>query len=106
MEESTSCFDVVDIVGIAQPAFAAQFFGRFDTIGFEGFGFLVFGVTDYASKMLTPHYGAVVAKEPRSEESQAVCRLLGQRLAEWTSVFVHGRKDEHPAKKLSGRMRP
>ena len=61
---------------------------------------------DYASKMLTPHYGAVVAKEPRSEESQAVCRLLGQRLAEWTSVFVHGRKDEHPAKKLSGRMRP
>lgn len=70
------------------------------------FGFLVFGVTDYASKMLTPHYGAVVAKEPRSEESQAVCRLLGQRLAEWTSVFVHGRKDEHPAKKLSGRMRP
>ena len=29
------------------------------------FGFLVFGVTDYAGKMTTCHYGAVAAKEPR-----------------------------------------
>ncbi len=70
------------------------------------FGFLVFGVTDYASKMLTPHYGAVVAKEPRSDEAQAVCRLLGQRLAEWTAVYVHGRKGEHPGNKLGERLRP
>jgi NAD(P)H dehydrogenase (quinone) len=70
------------------------------------FGFLVFGVTDYSSKMRTLHYGAVVAKEPRGEEDAATCRLLGQRLAEWTAVFVHGRKDQHPVTKLAQRMPP
>jgi len=70
------------------------------------FGFLVFGVTDYSSKMRTLHYGAVVAKEPRNDDDAASCRLLGQRLAEWTAVFVHGRKDEHPAAKLAQRMPP
>jgi NAD(P)H dehydrogenase (quinone) len=70
------------------------------------FGFLVFGVTDYASRQTTLHYGAVTAKEPRSEDSQAACRLLGQRLAEWTAVFVHGRKDQHPGGKLAQRMAP
>jgi len=70
------------------------------------FGFLVFGVTDYASRARTLHYGAVVAKEPRSEDDTAACRLLGQRLAEWTAVFVHGRQDEHPTAKLAQRMAP
>ena len=70
------------------------------------FGFLVFGVTDYASKMTTLHYGAVTAREPRSEDSQISCRLLGQRLAEWTALLVHGRKDEHPFKKMAQRLRP
>ena len=70
------------------------------------FGFLVFGVTDYASKITTLHYGAVTAKEPRSEDAQAACRLLGQRLAEWTAVFVHGRHEEHPSKKLATRQAP
>ena len=70
------------------------------------FGFLVFGVTDYASRKLTLHYGAVVAKEPREEESQQACRLLGQRLAEWTAVYVHDRKHEHPANKLTVRLPP
>lgn len=70
------------------------------------FGFLVFGVTDYASKMTTLHYGAVTAKEPRSDEAQAACRLLGQRLAEWTATFVHGRKDQHPFTKLGQRQSP
>jgi NAD(P)H dehydrogenase (quinone) len=68
------------------------------------FGFLVFGVTDYATKMRTMHYGAVVAKEPRSEDDTSACRLLGQRLAEWTAVYVHARKDEHPARKKSQRL--
>jgi NAD(P)H dehydrogenase (quinone) len=63
------------------------------------FGFLVFGVTDYASRGLTLHYGAVNAKAPRDEESKEACRLLGKRLAEWTAVFVHGRKQEHPGGK-------
>jgi len=70
------------------------------------FGFLVFGVTDYASRMTTLHYGAVTAKEPRSEVAQAACRLLGQRLAEWTAVMVHGRKEEHPNNKMSQRRAP
>jgi NAD(P)H dehydrogenase (quinone) len=70
------------------------------------FGFLVFGVTDYAASKLTPHYGAVVAKAPREEESQAVCRLLGRRLAEWTAFHCHGRKEQHPASKTTPRMPP
>jgi NAD(P)H dehydrogenase (quinone) len=70
------------------------------------FGFLVFGVTDYASKKMTLHYGAVCAKEPREEETQAACRLLGQRLAEWTAAFVHNRKEEHPNNKKAQRMSP
>jgi NAD(P)H dehydrogenase (quinone) len=70
------------------------------------FGFLVFGVTDYSSKMMTLHYGAVTAREPRSSESQDSCRLLGQRLAEWTAVMVHQKKDQHPSHKLANRMPP
>ena len=70
------------------------------------FGFLVFGVTDYASKMFTAHYGSVLAKEPRDEEAKAVCRLLGQRLGEWTATYVHNRRDQHPSKKRAQRMPP
>lgn len=70
------------------------------------FGFLVFGVTDYSSKMMTLHYGAVAAKEPREAETQQACRILGQRLAEWTAVYMHGRKEEHPINKMSSRMKP
>ncbi len=68
------------------------------------FGFLVFGATDYATKLRTAHYGAVVAKEPRTEDDAAACRLLGQRLAEWIAVFVHGKKHEHPAEKKDQRL--
>lgn len=70
------------------------------------FGFLVFGVTDYAGKLTTLHYGAVVAREPRGDDERAACRILGQRLAEWTAVFVHGRKDQHPGNKLNARRSP
>jgi NAD(P)H dehydrogenase (quinone) len=70
------------------------------------FGFLVFGVTDYATKLTTLHYGAVTAREPRSEDAQVSCRLLGQRLAEWTAALIHGRKDQHPETKLDQRRRP
>ena len=47
------------------------------------FGFLVFGVTDYAGQTMTAHYGAVAAREPRDDDVKASCRLLGRRLAEW-----------------------
>ena len=70
------------------------------------FGFLVFGVTDYVARGMTLHYGAVTAKEPRTDEAKEACRLLGQRLAEWTAVFVHGRKDEHPSNKMASRLEP
>lgn len=63
------------------------------------YGFLVFGVTDYAARTMTAHYGAVVAKEPRESETQAACRLLGQRLAEWVAFYVDGRAEEHPLRK-------
>ena len=70
------------------------------------FGFLVFGVTDYVAAMHTPHYGAVTAREPRTDEAKAACRLLGKRLAEWTATYVHGRRDQHPGAKLSERTPP
>lgn len=70
------------------------------------FGFLVFGVTDYSGKMMTLHYGAVAAREPRDVDTQEACRILGRRLAEWTALLVHGRKDQHPAVKSIPRMPP
>jgi NAD(P)H dehydrogenase (quinone) len=70
------------------------------------FGFLVFGVTDYASKLTTAHYGAITAREPRDSDAQAACRLLGQRLAEWIAVFCDGRRDEHPMYKAATRLGP
>jgi NAD(P)H dehydrogenase (quinone) len=70
------------------------------------FGFLVFGVTDYSGKLMTLHYGAVAAREPRSDEVQAACRKLGQRLAEWVAVFVDGRRDQHPLSKPDTRLSP
>jgi NAD(P)H dehydrogenase (quinone) len=70
------------------------------------FGFLVFGVTDYAGKITTCHYGAVAAKEPRDAEVQESCRLLGRRLAEWVAVVAYGRKDQHPLAKPESRTLP
>ena len=70
------------------------------------FGFLVFGVTDYSGQKMTLHYGAVAAKAPREEEVQEACRLLGQRLAEWTAVYIHGRAEQHPATKMATRRAP
>ena len=70
------------------------------------FGFLVFGVTDYASKLMTAHYGAITAREPRDEGTQAACRLLGKRLAEWVAVFGDGRAEQHPLRKPDQRMPP
>jgi len=70
------------------------------------FGLLVFGVTDYASKLTTAHYGAITAREPREEGSQAACRLPGKRLAEWVAVFCDGHKDQHQLNKSDIRLPP
>src|SRR5262249_16363255 len=63
------------------------------------FGFLVFGVTDYAGNLKTLHYGAVTAREPRSDDDRNACRIIGKRLAEWVAVFADGRRDQHPMQK-------
>jgi NAD(P)H dehydrogenase (quinone) len=70
------------------------------------FGFLVFGVTDYAGRMTTCHYGAVAAKQPREAEVWEACRLLGRQLAEWVAVVADGRKDQHPLAKPESRTLP
>jgi NAD(P)H dehydrogenase (quinone) len=70
------------------------------------FGFLVFGLTDYAAKLTTAHYGAITAREPRDEGVRAACRLLGKRLAEWVAVFYDGRKEQHPLVKPDVRLPP
>jgi NAD(P)H dehydrogenase (quinone) len=70
------------------------------------FGFLVFGVTDYVSKLMTLHYGAVTAREPREAASKAACRKLGKRLAEWVAVYADGRQEQHPLAKADERLPP
>ena len=70
------------------------------------FGFLVFGVTDYASRDLTLHYGAVSAKAPADEAAKGACRLLGHRLAAWTAVYAHGVANAHPGLTLAERRPP
>ncbi|MEM7314559.1 MAG: flavodoxin domain-containing protein [Planctomycetota bacterium] len=70
------------------------------------FGFLVFGVTDYAEGLTTAHYGAIAVREPRESETQGGCRKLGKRLAEWVAAYVDGRKDQHPLVKEDERLRP
>jgi hypothetical protein len=43
IEKSASCFDVVNIMSVTQSTFATEFLCRLDAVGFEGFGFQVFG---------------------------------------------------------------
>ena len=62
------------------------------------YGFLVFGVTDYAGQQFTAHYGATQAGEPRQEKQMEACRRLGKRLAEWVAVYIDGRQELHPLK--------
>ena len=54
------------------------------------YGFAVFGLTEYAGKGVTAHYGAVAVGDPGELELKA-CRLLGQKTAEYVSrMFGHG----------------
>lgn len=46
------------------------------------FGFLVFGLPDYAGDDVTGHYGAVSLSGPRESEGK-ICRILGRRLAQY-----------------------
>jgi NAD(P)H dehydrogenase (quinone) len=46
------------------------------------YGFLVFGLTEYAGKGVTAHYGAVAIGDPQELELKA-CRMLGKKTAEY-----------------------
>jgi len=60
------------------------------------YGFLVFGVTDYAGADFSPHYGAISATNVNGKNERAGCVLLGKRLGEWASVFVDHKQNDHP----------
>jgi NAD(P)H dehydrogenase (quinone) len=45
------------------------------------YGYLVFGLPDYAAPGVTAHYGAVAVGKPGDAQLKS-CRLLGQRMAE------------------------
>ena len=60
------------------------------------FGFLVFGVTDYAAPDFSPHYGAISATNPEGSAEKASCILLGKRLAEWAATYVDHQSNKHP----------
>ncbi len=46
------------------------------------YGYLVFGLPDYAAPEVTAHYGAVAIKEPGEAELKS-CRILGKRTASY-----------------------
>lgn len=60
------------------------------------YGFLVFGVTDYAGAKFSPHYGAITAAYPESGVEQESCMLLGQRLAQWLVYYANKNIKQHP----------
>jgi len=53
------------------------------------YGMLVFGIPDYVAPGVTLHYGAVSVGKPREEVLKA-CRLLGERLVEYTLIVKKG----------------
>lgn len=52
------------------------------------YGFLVFGLPDYAAPGVTAHYGAVAVGEPDNNEKKS-CRLLGKQTAQYVKQ-MHG----------------
>lgn len=46
------------------------------------YGFVVFGLTEYAGRGVTAHYGAVAVGDPQELELKA-CRMLGKKMAEY-----------------------
>jgi NAD(P)H dehydrogenase (quinone) len=58
------------------------------------YGFIVFGLTEYAGRGVTAHYGAVAVGDPGELEVKA-CRRLGEKTAEYVSrMFGGNRKEE------------
>jgi len=53
------------------------------------YGMLVLGIPDYVAPGVTLHYGAVSIGKPNKAALEA-CRLLGERLAEYTLIVKKG----------------
>jgi NAD(P)H dehydrogenase (quinone) len=54
--------------------------------GLMNYGFMVFGLTEYAGKGVTAHYGAVAVGDPKELELKA-CRSLGKRAGEYVKLM-------------------
>ena len=48
------------------------------------YGYIVFGLTEYAGRGVTAHYGAVAVGDPGELELKA-CRMLGKKTAEYVN---------------------
>ena len=57
------------------------------------YGFIVFGLPEYAGKAVTAHYGAVAVGEPGELELKA-CNMLGKRTAEYVSRMFGSSRNE------------
>jgi NAD(P)H dehydrogenase (quinone) len=68
------------------------------------FGILVFGLTDYTGPGLSAHYGVGQLGQPRTDGEIEACNRLGQRLAEWVSVYIDHNPDSHPLKQTYKRL--
>lgn len=53
------------------------------------YGYIVFGLTEYAGKGVTAHYGAVAVGDPQELELKA-CRMLGKKAAEYVVRMFGG----------------
>ncbi|MFW6386390.1 MAG: flavodoxin family protein [Bacillota bacterium] len=51
------------------------------------YGYLVFGLPDYAAPGVTAHYGAVAVGDPDEDELKS-CRMLGEQMAEYVKEML------------------
>lgn len=68
------------------------------------FGCLVFGLTDYTGPGQSAHYGVGQQGEPRTDGEKEACSRMGQRLAEWVSVYIDKKPESHPLKQSYKRL--
>ncbi|SHF49933.1 NAD(P)H dehydrogenase (quinone) [Caldanaerobius fijiensis DSM 17918] len=54
------------------------------------YGFMVFGLPEYAAPGVTAHYGAVSVQTPGEHELES-CRILGQKMARYVKM-INGEK--------------
>ena len=50
------------------------------------YGFMVFGLPDYAASGVTAHYGSVAVGDPDQDELKS-CRMLGERMVDYVKII-------------------